>query len=323
MARSGGTAAERPSYEGMAWIPGGIFRMGSERHYAEEAPVHTVEVDGFWMDVDPVTNAEFSAFVHATGYVTVAERLLNPNDYPGGKAELMKPGGLVFQPSSGPVDLRDYRNWWAYVPGANWRHPMGPRSSIAGKASHPVVQVVHEDAAAYAAWARKQLPSEAEWEFAARGGLDGAHYCWGDEFMPGGRIMANTWHGEFPWENHSPHGFRGTSPVRSFPANSYGLYDTAGNVWEWTDDWYAAKHTADAANSCCAPLDPRGDRAEASRDASQPHVRMPRKVVKGGSHLCAPNYCLRYRPAARQPQMIDTGTCHIGFRCIRRERRSP
>ncbi|HTS94342.1 MAG TPA: formylglycine-generating enzyme family protein [Stellaceae bacterium] len=323
MARSRELPTERPAQTEMAWIPGGAFRMGSERHYAEEAPVHTVEVGGYWMDVHPVTNAQFSAFVHATGYVTVAERPLDPKDYPGGKSELMKPGGLVFRPSQGPVDLRDYRNWWSYVPGANWRHPMGPRSSIAGKAAHPVVQVTHEDATAYAAWAQKQLPSEAEWEFAARGGLEGADYCWGDEFMPGGRIMANTWHGEFPWENRSPHGFRGTSPVRFFPANGYGLYEMAGNVWEWTDDWYAVQHTADTANSCCAPLDPRGDRAEASRDANQPHIRIPRKVVKGGSHLCAPNYCLRYRPAARQPQMIDTGTCHIGFRCIRRKEGSP
>jgi formylglycine-generating enzyme required for sulfatase activity len=303
----------------MVWIAGGTFQMGSERFYPEERPVHRVKVGGFWIDAWPVTNAAFARFVVATNYVTVAERPLDPALYPGALPELLKPGALVFRGAAGPVDRRDLRKWWAYVPGADWRHPAGPSSNIAGRDDHPVVHVAYEDAAAYAAWAGKALPTEAEWEFAARGGLDGAVYCWGDEPNPGGRWMANTWQGEFPWQNLAEDGFAGTSPVGSFPPNGYGLFDMAGNVWEWTSNWYAAHHPADAGKPCCVPVNPRGGRRDGSYDPRQPAVRIPRKVVKGGSFLCAPSYCLRYRPAARQPQMIDSAMSHIGFRCVRRE----
>jgi sulfatase modifying factor 1 len=308
---------------GMVWVPGGSFRMGSDHRYPEEAPAHRVAVDGFWMDPHTVTNAEFADFAAATGYRTVAERPLDPVDYPGAKPELLKPGALVFQKAAGPVDKRNLKNWWSYVPGANWRHPMGPGSGIEGLDDHPVVHVAYEDAEAYAAWVGKALPTEAEWEFAARGGLDGATYCWGDEFEPDGRPMANTWQGEFPWQNLLKDGFERTSPVGSFPANGYGLFDMAGNVWEWTSDWFAARHPADAAKACCVPKNPRGGPIEGSYEPRQPNVRIPRKVVKGGSFLCSPSYCLRYRPAARQPQMIDSAMSHIGFRCIDRNRRAP
>lgn len=300
----------------LRWIPGGRFRMGSDRHYAEEAPAHDVRVDGFWMDMHAVTNADYAAFVAATGYVTLAERPLDPRDYPGAQADLLKPGAVVFRPTSGPVDLRDYRNWWSYVPGTHWRRPEGPDSTIVGREDHPVVHIAYEDALAFAKWAGKDLPTEAEWEFAARGGLDGAEYCWGDEFVPGGRHMANTWQGRFPWENLEEDGFSRSSPVGSFPANGYGLFDMAGNVWEWTCDWFVAGHAADADKPCCAPSNPRGGRREASYDPAMPDVRIPRKVVKGGSFLCAPNYCLRYRPAARHAQTVDTAIAHLGFRCI-------
>jgi formylglycine-generating enzyme required for sulfatase activity len=303
----------------MAWIPGGTFRMGSEDFYPEEAPIHRVTVDGFWMDRHTVTNAQFAAFIAATGYVTVAERPLTPADYPGADPALLVPGSLVFRQSLRPVDLRDPLQWWEYRPGANWHHPFGPRSSIVGREHYPVVHIAHEDAMAYASWAGKRLPTEAQWELAARGGLDGAPYVWGDEFMPGGRLMANTWHGEFPWWN-ARQGYRpDTMPVGSFPPNGYGLYDMAGNVWEWTDDWYRPRHPADAgadAKPCCIPRNPRGGPVERSYDPAQPQVRIPRKVLKGGSYLCAPNYCLRYRPAARIPEAIETSTCHIGCRCV-------
>lgn len=303
---------------GMILLPGGTFRMGSDRHYAEEGPAHPVKVDAFWIDAYPVTNAAFAAFVHATGYVTLAERPLEAAHYPGADPALLKPGGLVFRRPHGPVDLSDFRNWWQYVPGASWRHPHGPRSSVAGLGRHPVVQLVYEDCAAFAHWAMKDLPSEAEWEFAARGGLEGATYCWGDDFTPGGRPMANTWQGEFPWQNLRLDGHESTSPVGSFPANGYGLFDMAGNVWEWSTDWYAPRHASVAEDSCCEQVNPRGAAALQSYDPCMPSIRIPRKVIKGGSYLCAPNYCRRYRPAARAPQMIDTATCHIGFRCIRR-----
>jgi formylglycine-generating enzyme required for sulfatase activity len=312
-----------PHPSDMAWIAGGTFRMGSDRHYPEERPVHRATVDGFWIDIHPVTNAQFERFVAATGYVTIAERPLDPADFPDAILELLKPGALVFRKTAAPVDLRDIRNWWAYVPGASWRHPEGPDSDIDGRRDHPVVHVAYEDAEAYAAWAGKALPTEAEWEFAARGGLDGAAYCWGEDFMPGGRVMANTWQGEFPWQNLAPDGFERTSPVGAFPANGYGLRDMAGNVWEWTSDWYATRHPADAAKPCCIPLNPRGPARDGSYDANQPAITIPRKVVKGGSFLCAPSYCRRYRPAARQPQMVDSAMSHIGFRCVIREGRQP
>jgi formylglycine-generating enzyme len=303
----------------MLWVPGGTFLMGSEDFYPEEAPVHEVSVDGFWMDRHIVTNEQFARFVDATGYVTVAERPLNPADFPGAPAANLVPGALIFQKSRGPVDLKDYRNWWVWAPGTNWRHPLGPQSSIEDMLQHPVVHIAYEDAEAYARWAGKELPSEAEWERAARGGLEGKKFTWGDEHFPGGKAMANSWQGEFPWQNLLVDGFPGTSPVGSFPANDYGLFDMAGNVWEWTSDWYVQRHADEMAQACCGPaVNPRITSAEKSYDPRQPAFRIPRRVVKGGSHLCAPNYCLRYRPAARQPQMIDTGMSHIGFRCILR-----
>jgi formylglycine-generating enzyme required for sulfatase activity len=307
------------SHADMAWVPGRTYHMGSDDFYPEEAPVHRVTVDGFWIDRFTVTNAQFASFVAATGYVTVAERPLNPDDYPGADPALLQPGSLVFQQPAGPVDLRDPTQWWAYVPGANWRHPFGLGSSIDGHDQHPVAHVAFEDATAYAAWRGKLLPTEAQWECAARGGLDGAIYPWGDEFMPDGRVMANTWHGEFPWRHQRMGRHSHTMPVGSFPPNGYGLYDMTGNVWEWTSDWYRPRHPADAgqdAKACCIPHNPRGGPVERSYDLAQPQVAIPRKVLKGGSYLCAPNYCLRYRPAARSPEMIDTSTCHIGFRCV-------
>jgi formylglycine-generating enzyme required for sulfatase activity len=301
----------------MVWIPGGTFIMGSDRHYPEEAPAHHVMVDGFWMDRHTVTNAEFARFADQTNYVTVAERPLDPAAYPDADPALLVPGALVFQRQPHPVDLRDATQWWAYVPGANWRHPQGPNSRLDGREQHPVTQVAYEDAEAYATWAGKTLPSEVEWERAARGGLDGADYVWGDEFLPGNRLMANVWIGRFPWQTLRPDQHIGTMPVGSFPANGYGLYDMAGNVWEWTSDYYAPGHVL-ADHACCAPANPRGAAREASYDPAQPAVRIPRKVLKGGSHLCAANYCLRYRPAARSPEMVDSATSHIGFRCIMR-----
>ena len=302
----------------MLWIPGGTFRMGAENSYPEESPVHAVTVSGFWMDAHTVTNAEFAGFVRRTGYRTVAERPLDAALFPGAKPELLKPGSAVFSMPSGSVDMGDMHSRWAYVPGANWRHPEGPASTLEGREQEPVVHVAFEDAAAYAASTGKELPTEAEWEFAARGGLDGAVFCWGNEFTPGGDYIANTWQGRFPFHNTGADGFVGRAPVGSFPPNGYGLHDMAGNVWEWTADWYSNRHPTEAEAPCCVPRDPRGSAEVLSYDPEQPTVRIPRKVIKGGSYLCAPNYCRRYRPAARHPQMIDTSTCHIGFRCIRR-----
>ncbi|MEX1106106.1 MAG: formylglycine-generating enzyme family protein [Ilumatobacteraceae bacterium] len=299
------------------WVPGGSFAMGSDRHYPEESPAHRVVVDGLFVARFPVTNAEFAAFVDDTGYVTVAERPLDPADFPGAPAENLVPGSLVFVPTAGPVDLRHLSQWWVWTPGASWQHPEGPRSSVHGRDHHPVVHVAHEDAAAYAAWFGADLPTEAEWEFAARGGLDGAGFTWGDEPRPGGVIMANTWDGpDFPWRHTPAHRWERTSPVGSYPANGYGLHDMAGNVWEWTDDWYTSRHPADADKPCCVPTNPRGGDLDQSYDPSQPQFRVPRKVIKGGSHLCADTYCMRYRPAARRPQMIDTGMSHVGFRVV-------
>lgn len=291
--------------------------MGSDDHEPEEAPAHPVVVGPFAVDTVPVTNERFAAFVEATGYVTVAERPLDPADYPGAPAENLVPGSMVFTPTPGPVDLRHISQWWAWVPGASWRHPEGPDSDVDDRRAHPVVHVAHEDAAAFAAWVGAALPTEAQWELAARGGLEGAAYTWGDEARPGGRVMANTWDGpDFPWRSTGESGWERTSPVGTFPANGYGLHDMAGNVWEWTDDWWTSVHPAPAVRACCAPRDPRGGPVEASYDPHQPQFRIPRKVVKGGSHLCADTYCLRYRPAARRPQAIDTGMSHIGFRCV-------
>jgi formylglycine-generating enzyme required for sulfatase activity len=300
----------------MIFAAGGAFRMGSNDHYPEERPTHQVSVGPFWIDRTPVTNREFRTFVEATGHVTLSERAPDPAQYPGAKPEMLHPGSLVFRKPPQPVNLRDFHNWWEFKLGADWRHPRGPNSTIRGRDDHPVVHVAYEDATAYARWAKKDLPSEAEWEFAARGGLDGATYAWGEEFTPGGRHLANTWQGDFPWHNVKADGFEGTSPVDSFPPNGYGVFDMIGNVWEWTSDWYAPLHAANPAKACCVPLNPRGASEEDSYDRCSPNVRIPRKVLKGGSHLCAPNYCRRYRPAARYPQPVDTSTCHVGFRCV-------
>jgi formylglycine-generating enzyme len=284
----------------MTWIPGGTFRMGSEDFYPEERPVREVAVDGFWMDEHPVTVAEFRRFVKATGYVTLAEQVPDPELYPDADPAQLVPGSLVFRPTRGPVPLDDYRAWWAHVPGASWRRPEGRGSDTYTRARHPVVHIAHEDALAYARWAGRALPTEAEWERAARGGLDGATFAWGDEPLPGGRHMANTWQGEFPWRDDGLDGHVGTSPVGSFPPNGYGLADVCGNVWEWTADDFPHEP---AHGACCAPA---------------PGDAIPRKVIKGGSHLCAPSYCLRYRPAARQAQAVESSTSHLGFRCVLR-----
>ncbi|MDP4006062.1 formylglycine-generating enzyme family protein [Methylobacterium sp. NEAU K] len=305
---------------GMCWIPGGTFRMGSDVHYPEEAPAHRVTVDGFWIDEAPVTNRRFRDFVRATGYRTVAESPPDPKDYPGAQPDMLYAGSLAFSPPRQPGDMRDWTRWWTFVRGANWRHPYGPGSSIKGLDDHPVVHVALRDVEAYAAWAGKGLPTEAEWEFAARGGLDGAEYAWGDVFSPAGRLMANTWQGDFPHLNTAPRTYKRTTPVGSFPPNGYGLFDMIGNVWEWTSDWYGSAHPADALKACCVPRNPHGGRAEDSFDPRNPQVRIPCKVVKGGSHLCAPNYCRRYRPAARHAQPVDTSMSHVGFRCVLRER---
>ncbi|HXW87526.1 MAG TPA: formylglycine-generating enzyme family protein [Streptosporangiaceae bacterium] len=327
-------AARTAGPAGMAWIPGGEFTMGSDAFYPEERPAHRAAVDGFWMDTGPVTVADFRRFVKASGYRTVAEQPLSPADYPDADPDLLVPGSLVFRRTAGPVDLREVRQWWAYVPGACWRHPEGPGSDVRRRDRHPVTHVAFADAEAYAAWVGKSLPTEAEWEFAARGGLDGAVYAWGEEFAPGGRHLANTWQGQFPWQNLLLDGYEGTSPVGVFPANGYGLFDMAGNVWEWTSDYFRPRHSgarapqADARQdsaarcggrqggtpqvaACCVPRNPVV--SAPGRDLAS---AIPRKVIKGGSHLCAPNYCLRYRPAARQGEAVDTSTGHVGFRCV-------
>jgi formylglycine-generating enzyme required for sulfatase activity len=335
--------------------------MGSDAHYPEEAPAHQVSVEGFWMDRAPVTNAQFLKFVKATGHSTLAERPADPALYPDALPERLVPSSIVFVPPAAPAGLGDPYRWWQYVAGANWRHPEGPGSSIKGRERHPVVHIAHEDALAYATWAGKTLPSEAEWERAARGGLEGVEFAWGNELHPGGQPRANTWQGPFPHHNSRLDGWERTSPVGSFPANGFGLVDMIGNVWEWTDDWWleprerlgGAGDGAEANNAggrggkgmgvgsgseetgpiegeppdaggCCASRKesaPAEARAEAARrqqsiDPASQHGGSPRKVVKGGSFLCAPNYCQRYRPAARLAQGIDTSTCHMGFRCV-------
>jgi len=261
-----------------------------------------------------VTNTDFARFVDETRYVTSAERPPDPADYPGAKPEMLVPASVVFRKPRHRVDLRNHYNWWTYVPNADWRHPEGPASSLAEREKHPVVHVAFEDVEAYAKWAGKELPTEAEWEFAARGGLAGAAYSWGNEFSPGGKLMANTWQGDFPIENLGVDGFEGTAPVGSFPPNGYGLHEMTGNVWEWTTDWY--QEHSQISRSCCGSINPRGGKREKSFDPSTPEIKIARKVMKGGSYLCAPNYCRRYRPAARMAQPVDTSTCHLGFRCI-------
>ena len=305
------------SAEDMVLIPGGTFLMGSDHHYTEEAPAHRVTVDPFWIDVTPVTNRQFAAFVAETGHKTSAEIAPRAEDYPGALPHMLRAGSLTFQPPAGPVPLGNAYVWWAFTFGACWRHPDGPESTIEGLDDHPVVHVSYDDAMAFARWAGKDLPTEAEWEFAARGGLDGKDYAWGDELTPGGVHMANTWQGRFPVENLTEDGYVRTSPVGSYRPNGYGLYDMIGNTWEWTQDWFVARHHAEAGKACCIPLNPRGPAMRESIDPNDP-ARIPRKVLKGGSHLCAPNYCRRYRPAARHPEPVDTSTGHVGFRCVRR-----
>ena len=295
----------------MRFIEGGPFLMGSDRHYQEEAPCRRVEVDGFWIDETPVTNADFARFVATTSYVTFAERAPDPAHYPDMDPALAKAGSLVFSPTLGPVPLQDALRWWRFELGAYWRRPQGLGGPEA-KADHPAVHIAYEDAEAFGAWAGKALPSEAQWEFAARGGLDGAEYAWGDALHPDGRRMAKTWEGDFPWRNLSAEDALYTSAVGAYPPNGFGLYDMIGNVWEWTSDWYG--HTPEPAKRCCVPCNPRGAAEIDSYEVGG--LRIPRKVVKGGSHLCAPSYCRRYRPAARHPQSIDTSTSHVGFRCV-------
>ncbi|WP_433223676.1 formylglycine-generating enzyme family protein [Dactylosporangium sp. CS-047395] len=282
----------------MAWIPGGTFAMGAEGFYPEEAPVRKVTVDGFWIDSHPVTNAEYALFVQETGYETLAER----------DGEQGPPGSMVFVQPPGPVPLRDWRVWWELRPGASWRHPFGPESDIRKRSAHPVVHIAYEDAAAYAHWAGKDLPTEAEWEFAARGGLDGSPYPWGDEPELG---RANIWQGIFPWLDRSDDG-HGTSPVGAFAANAYGLFDVVGNVWEWTSDYYRSGNARFGEVEGEITQNPRVDSPPGATVFSS-------RVVKGGSYLCSTGYDHRFRPAARQPEPIDNGSCHVGFRCVRRQ----
>lgn len=283
----------------LAWIPAQTATVGSDDHYPEEAPVHDVDVDGFSIQRHQVTNAQYAEFVDATGYRTVAERPLDPAQYPGAPPENLVPGSMVFTRTAGPVDLRHLSQWWTWTPGACWNHPRGPKSSLRNRENHPVVHIAFEDAQAYADWAGLALPTEAQWEVAARAGLPHATFTWGDEPESTGRRLANYWHGEFPYLPET--GYGTTTPVGSFPANGYGLFDMAGNVWEWTTDWYGADRTD---TPCCAA------------DSRDEQFGIPRKVIKGGSFLCADSYCRRYRPAARRPQQVDTGMSHIGFRCV-------
>jgi formylglycine-generating enzyme required for sulfatase activity len=308
----------------MVWIPSGTFSMGSEQTGSRmnEKPVVKVSVDGFWIDEHDVTNEEFRKFVKATGYKTTAERPVDweelkkqvPPGTPKPSEAMLQPGSLVFTPSDGPVDLNNMNAWWRWTPGASWQHPEGPGSNLDGRDQHPVVQVSWYDAVAYAKWAGKRLPTEAEWEFAARGGLEGKRYAWGDEFKPGGKFMANTWTGDFPYKNTAEDGFAGTSPVKSFPPNGYGLYDMGGNVWNWVSDLYRpdthARQKLESADSCCA--NPAGPAT--SYNPGHPDEPVER-VTKGGSFLCNASYCESYRPSARRGTPPDTGMSHIGFRC--------
>jgi len=309
----------RPPAKAMVWVPGGTFTMGADHHYTEEAPAHPVTVDGFWIDPYLVTNSQFQKFVKATGYVTVAERPANPDLYPGAQPDLLQPSSCVFVKPDRPVDKTSHYNWWTYIAGANWRHPEGPGSSIKGRENHPVVHVTYADVEAYAQWIGKAIPTEAEWEFAAWGGLPYAEFAWGDELHPQGKMMANTWQGEFPWQNLKTDGYEGTSPVGAFAPNGYGLYDMIGNTWEWTTDWYQTHGQIKPEDCCGNRVNPRGGDREASYDPQMPEIKIPRKVIKGGSFLCAPSYCRRYRPPARMAEPIDTSTCHLGFRLIVRQ----
>ena len=292
----------------MCLVPGGSFLMGSADFYPEERPLRQVEVADLWVDEHPVTNAQFRRFVQDSGHVTVAERAPDPDDFPGADPDLLVAGSQVFVATAGPVALDDWTRWWAWVPGADWRHPQGPGSSLHGRELHPVVHVGFEDALAYAAWAGKALLSESGWEHAARGGLAGAIYPWGDDFMPRGKVRANTWHGRFPYQNQAAPGADRTTPVKHFAPNGFGLFDVVGNVWEWTSSPWTPNHAGATAEtptqSCCGP-------------ATDTLTEQDRRVIKGGSHLCAASYCHRYRPAARQGHAVRSTTSHVGFRCCR------
>jgi len=309
---------------GMVWIPGGEFSMGAADPVEQDRndvgmnatndsrPIHRVYVDGFWMDKTDVTNAQFEKFVKATGYVTVAERTPTAEEFPGAPPENLVAGSVVFSPPDHPVPLDDHLQWWSYVKGANWRHPLGPKSSIKGKENYPVVQVAYEDALAYAKWAGKRLPTEAEWEFAARGGLTGKAYAWGDQFRPDGKWMANTHQGHFPNQNTGADGYTGISPVAQFPPNGYGLYDMAGDVWQWTSDWYRPDTYAQLVRLGGVAHNPKGP--DASYDPDEPSEK--KRVHRGGSFLCTEQYCSRYMVGTRGKGEVSTGTNHLGFRCV-------
>ncbi len=298
---------------GMVWIPGGRFWMGTN-HMEDAQPIHQVEVNGFWMDRTDVTNREFAGFVKATGYVTIAERPLDPREFPNLAPEDLVPGSVVFTPPPGPVPLDHPLAWWSFVKGANWRHPKGPGSDIRGKENYPVVQIAWPDAVAYAKWAGKRLPTEAEWEFAARGGLDRKDYPWGNELRPGGKWRANTFQGHFPYQNTSEDGYAGIAPVASFPPNGFGLYDMSGNVWQWTSDWYRPEYYAQLLRDGVLAINPKGPTG--SFDPQEPGVA--KRVQKGGSFLCTDQYCERYMPGARGKGDPQTATNHLGFRCVQR-----
>ncbi len=301
----------RRGTDDMVLIPAGTFQMGSDDFYPDEKPVHERTINAFWIDRYEVTNADYAEFVDDTGYVTVAERALDPAAYPGADPADLVPGAMVFTPTAGPVNLSDWRQWWRWQPGAYWRQPFGPGSGIDERMRHPVIHVSFQDAVAYTTWAGKRLPTEAEHEYAARGGLEGADFAWGDEAYPGGVAQANSWLGRFPYDNQ---GVGDAAPVGSYPANGYGLFDMIANVWEWTSDFYTPRHL----RLSDKPVD-AGKRANllATASAQEGFPDIPRRVLKGGSHLCSPDYCLRFRPAARSPQAEDTGMSHIGFRCAR------
>lgn len=302
------TAVAAEPLPGMVWVPGGTFSMGSKTGPADARPIHKVSLDGFWIDATEVTNARFQKFVEATGYVTVAERKPDPNDFPGAPAEMLVPGAIVFSPPDQSVPLDNAMQWWRWTPGASWRHPEGPGSSIAKRLNHPVVHVAWEDAAAYAKWAGKRLPTEAEWEFAARGGNPPSTYVWGSEKHPGGKWLANIWSGEFPVKNTAEDGFVGTAPVKSFAPNALGLYDMAGNVWEWTADWYRPDFYKKSPEK-----NPAGPGE--SFDPQEPGV--PKRVTRGGSFLCSDEYCIGYQPGIRSKTSPDTGIQNVGFRCVK------
>jgi formylglycine-generating enzyme required for sulfatase activity len=296
----------------MVWVPGGEFWMGADE-FPDAQPWHRVYVDGFWMDKTEVTNDQFLTFIAATGYVTVAERTPRAEDFPGAPAENLVAGSVVFSPPDHPVKLHDHFQWWAYVKGANWRHPEGPQSGVKDRANHPVVHIAYEDALAYANWAGKRLPTEAEFEFAQRGGLDRKTYPWGDDLKPGGKFMANTFQGRFPDKSVAEDGYDRAAPVASFPPNAYGLYDVSGNVWEWTSDWYRHDYYKRLTAQGAVARNPQGPAD--SVDPSEPGVQ--KKVHKGGSYLCTDQYCARYIAGGRGKGEPDTGTNHVGFRLVR------